>query len=159
MNIRPYAESDSADVVRLSLDAWAPVFVSIEQALDPEVFRSFYPDGWRVHQQKAVEAALASEEQNVWVAETEGVTIGFVSVALHDKDQMGEIHMVAVDPAHQGKGVGSALTAFALEWMRGEGMVLAMVETGNDPGHAVARRTYESAGFRIFPVARYFMKL
>jgi hypothetical protein len=28
-----------------------------------------------------------------------------------------------------------------------------------DPGHAPARRTYEAAGFRIFPVARYFKKL
>jgi hypothetical protein len=34
-----------------------------------------------------------------------------------------------------------------------------MVETGGDPGHAPARRTYESAGSRLFPIARYFNKL
>jgi hypothetical protein len=37
-------------------------------------------------------------------------------------------------------------------------MTTVMVETGGDPGHAPARRTYESAGFRPFPVARYFKR-
>jgi hypothetical protein len=35
-------------------------------------------------------------------------------------------------------------------------MSVAMVETGGDPGHAPARRTYEKAGFGLFPTARYF---
>jgi hypothetical protein len=38
-------------------------------------------------------------------------------------------------------------------------MTTAMVETGGDPGHTPSRRSYESAGFRLFPVARYFEKL
>jgi len=39
------------------------------------------------------------------------------------------------------------------------GMTTAVVDTGGDPGHAPAPRTYESAGFRLFPIARYFKKL
>jgi hypothetical protein len=38
-------------------------------------------------------------------------------------------------------------------------MTTAMVETGGDPGHAPARRTYEAAGFHPFPVVKYFKKL
>lgn len=38
-------------------------------------------------------------------------------------------------------------------------MSVAMVETGGDPGHGPARRTYERAGFTAMPVARYFMAL
>jgi hypothetical protein len=38
-------------------------------------------------------------------------------------------------------------------------MGVAMVETGGDPGHAPARRTYEKAGFSLVPVARYFKAL
>jgi hypothetical protein len=38
-------------------------------------------------------------------------------------------------------------------------MVVAMVETGFDPGHALARRTYEGVGWILVPAARYFKAL
>jgi hypothetical protein len=38
-------------------------------------------------------------------------------------------------------------------------MAGAMVETGGDPGHAAARRTYEKVGYVHLPIARYFKKL
>ena len=72
---------------------------------------------------------------------------------------MGEISMLAVDPDHQGGGIGTALTEFALDRLRDAGMMVAMVETGGDPGHAAARRTYEKAGYVLSPVARYFKNL
>ena len=34
-----------------------------------------------------------------------------------------------------------------------------LVETGGDPGHAAARRTYEKAGCVLLPIARYFKNL
>ena len=67
--------------------------------------------------------------------------------------------MIAVAPEHQRRGIAAALTELALARLAEAGMTTAMVETGGDPGHAPARRTYESAGFRVFPVARYFKKL
>jgi hypothetical protein len=39
--------------------------------------------------------------------------------------------------------------------MRARGIDLATVSTGGDPGHAAARRTYESAGFTAFPQVWY----
>jgi hypothetical protein len=33
------------------------------------------------------------------------------------------------------------------------------LETGADPGHGPARRTYEKADFKLVPVARYFKAL
>jgi hypothetical protein len=42
---------------------------------------------------------------------------------------------------HQGRGIGTALTEFALDRLKDAGMRVAMVETGGDPGHAAARRT------------------
>lgn len=158
MSIRPYDSSDAAAVVRLSLRAWAPVFESIEDAMDPAVYNVFYPD-WRVQQQQAVEAVLDDPNQRVWVAEQDSTPVGFVSVVLHDDDRMGEIYMIAVDPDYQTQGIGKALTETAVDWMREAGMTVAMVETGADPGHAPARRTYENAGFRALPVARFFKKL
>lgn len=159
MRIEPYDAHQLDAVIRLSLRAWAPVFDSIQKVMDADVYRAFYPDQWRVSQQKAVEDVCAAEDTNVWVAIDAGSTVGFVAVKLHSEDSMGEIYMVAVDPDFQGQGIGTDLIEFALSWMKDAGMSVAMVETGGDPGHERARRTYEKLGFGLLPVARYFKKL
>jgi ribosomal protein S18 acetylase RimI-like enzyme len=154
MMIRPYQPADSEAVVRLALRAWEPVFESIRDSLDPAVYETFYPNGWRSHQQSDVEAALA--DQAVWVAERDGAVAGFVSIVLHPDDNLGEVHMIAVDPDHQQAGIGAALTDHAVVLMRDSGVKIAMIETGADPGHGPARRLYERSGFGLWPVSRYF---
>jgi RimJ/RimL family protein N-acetyltransferase len=46
----------------------------------------------------------------------------------------------------------------AMLQMRRAGMAIAMVETGDDPGHAASRAAFERAGFQRWPVARYFQE-
>jgi GNAT superfamily N-acetyltransferase len=106
-----------------------------------------------------VEEVLAAPTSNVWVADLDANVAGFVAVRIHDDRRIGEIEMLAVDPPHQGAGIGTALTQFALAWIKRSGISVAMVGTGADPGHAPARRTYEKAGMKLVPMARYFMKL
>lgn len=158
MQIEPYEPHQLDAVIRLSLRAWTPVFDSIQNVMDFDVYQEFYPD-WRVSQQKAVEDVCAAENIHVWVAIDAGSTVGFVAVKLDSESSMGEIYMVAVDPDFQGHGIGTALMGFALAWMKDAGMSVAMVETGGDPGHAPARRTYEKLGFGLLLIARYFKKL
>jgi ribosomal protein S18 acetylase RimI-like enzyme len=158
MRIEPYSPRHLDAVIRLSLRAWAPVFESIQRAMDVDVYRALLPD-WRVSQHKAVEGVCAAEDTQVWVAIEAGAPVGFVAVKLHAETRVGELSMIAVDPDCQRQGIGAALTAFALEWMQEAGMSVAMVETGGDPGHAPARRLYERLGFGLFPIARYFKKL
>ena len=142
-----------------SLRAWAPVFASIERVLGSDIFGRLHPD-WREDQRRAVEDVCAAKKGRVWVADVQGDVVGFVSVEVFDAERsMGEISMLAVDPDHQGRGVGTALTGFALDRLKDAGMRVAMVETGGDPGHAAARRTYEKAGYTLSPVARYFKNL
>lgn len=167
MQIEPYDPQQLDAVIHLSLRAWTPVFASIQTVMDADVYWAFYPEHWRMSQQKAVEEVCADEDTNVWVAKVcdrpeinDAVsTVGFVAVKLDSESSMGEIYMVAVDPDFQGQGIGTTLTEFALDWMKEAGMTIAMVETGGDPGHAPARRTYEKLGFGLLPVARYFKKL
>ena len=158
MQIEPYDVEHRDAVIRLSLRAWAPVFASMQNVLGDAVFQELYPD-WQASQQAAVEAVCAAEGSHVWVATAAGSAVGFVAVKLHTETRMGEIDMLAVDPDAQGRGVGSALTACALDWIKAAGMTVAMVETGGDPGHEGARHTYEKAGFGLLPIARYFKKL
>ena len=157
--IRPYEVRDAEAVIDFSLRAWAPVFASIERVLGSVIFGRLHPD-WREDQRRAVADVCASQETRVWVAEVEAGVVGFVAVEVYDRERsMGEISMLAVDPDHQGRGIGTTLTGFALERLKDAGMRVAMVETGGDPGHAAARRTYEKAGYVLSPVARYFKNL
>ena len=156
--IRICEPADGDAVVDLSLRAWAPVFASMESILGRELSDRLHGD-WRTYQEKGVREALARPEMTVWVAEASAV-IGFVAAWFADPARkIGEIFMLAVDPARQLRGVGTALTEHATEWLRGAGMRVAMISTGGDPGHAPARRVYEKAHYTLLPAAGYYQAL
>jgi hypothetical protein len=96
--IRPYDDTDAPDVVRLSIRAWAPVFVSFRDVLGDDIFEHLYGDDRRRHQQQEVERVLADEKTSVWVAGQGDQVVGFVAAFLRVDDGMGEISMLAVDP-------------------------------------------------------------
>ncbi|MBL7498391.1 GNAT family N-acetyltransferase [Frankia sp. CNm7] len=124
----------------------------------PALFRQLFTEDWRRYQEKDVRRAFGTYQ--VWVAEADGGEVaGFTAVDLPEGEPHGEIFMIAVDPAHQGRGVGSRLTNHAVESMRTAGRQLAIVNTGGDPGHAPARATYEKAGFTSLPSEQYFLLL
>jgi GNAT superfamily N-acetyltransferase len=158
VTIEPYRAEYRDAVVQLSLRAWAPVFESLRGVLEPAVYQVLFPD-WRVSQQQAVEAVCDGEEHHLWVALDGGVPVGFVAVKLHAADNIGEAYMIAVDPVAQRRGIASALMQVATDWMREAGMLVAMVATGGDPGHAPARRAYEKLGFGLLPLAQYYKRL
>ncbi|HMQ29482.1 MAG TPA: GNAT family N-acetyltransferase [Chloroflexaceae bacterium] len=158
MTIEPYTAEHRDAVVQLSLRAWAPVFASLQSALEPAISQVLFSD-WRASQRQAVEAVCDDEDAHVWVAIVGGEPVGFVAVKLHAAEKIGEVYMIAVDPAAQRRGVGAALMAFATDWMREAGMLVAMVATGGDPGHAPARRAYEKLGFAPLPLAQYYKRL
>ena len=158
-NIRPYDDADRPGVVRLSLRAWAPVFVSERDVLGDEIFKLLNGDDWRHRQQRDVEKVLADEKTEVWVAEIDGQVVGFVAAFLRVGEDMGEVYMLAVDPDSQNYGIGSQLTEVATNWIRESGLPLAVVSTGGDVGHAPARRTYEKAGYTAWPSMLYFKVL
>ena len=155
----PYETAHRRAVLDLSLRAWEPVFPQLHDAVPPFVYDAFYPDGWRARQLADLAAVLDGEPQNVDVATVDGAVAGWVCTRLHPGDDMGEIHVLAVDPDQQRRGVAAALTARSYERIRAAGLRMVMVETGDDPGHAAARATYEAFGFARWPVARYFKDL
>lgn len=97
---------------------------------------------------------------DVFVAHQNGSVVGFVSLRLDAATRIGEIGLNAVDPAHAGQGIGTAMYDYALERMKEAGMQAAMVGTGADPSHAPARRAYEKAGFEAaLPTVWLFRRL
>ncbi len=159
LRIRPVSPNDVDDLVRLSLLAWAPVFSSFKQILGPEIYPVIYPD-WRTSQREQVEKVCEENEKTtVWVAELDGIAVGFLAYELHGKDKTGEVRLLAVHPQYQNLGIGTELNIFALKKMREGGMKMAVVGTGGDQSHAPARRSYEKAGYTALPLVRYYRHL
>lgn len=159
LHIRPVCDHDIDDLIRLSLLAWPPVFSSFKQILGPNIYTLIWPD-WRTSQKEAVEAVCKDGENTlVRVAELDGKVVGFLAYKLDTEDQVGEVQLLAVHPEHQNRGIGTELNKFALEEMKEGGMKMAKVETGGDPSHAPARRSYQKAGYTGLPLVRYFKDL
>lgn len=157
--VRLLTHGDIEPLVTIALRAWEPVFASLAQTLGPELDRRLTPD-WRASQEQAVRDACADDTGEVWVAESDGQLVGFLTLSVFDAERaIGEIGMLAVDPEAQAQGIGLALTAHGTARLRQRGMQVALVETGGDPGHAPARRTYDRAGFTRLPIARFFKPL
>ena len=159
MQIEPYQPADEAEVLALSLAAWAPVFEKMEPAVPDYVYRAFYPQGWVARQTADIRTCLADPDVPVFVAREGGALLGWIGLRTHLEDRMGEVYILAVDPAAQRRGVARALMDHALAIFREAGLEIVLVETGGDPGHAPSRATYEAHGFERWPVARYFRKL
>ena len=159
IEIRSFESGDLDAVVEFSLRAWEPVFSSVRDVLGDSVFLRLHP-AWRSSQAEAVRSACTSDDRDVFVAVVQGRPVGFVSVALNAfHDRMGWIDIIGVDPDYQRRGIATRLTERAADHMRSEGMDIAVIETGGDPGHAPARAAYEAAGFTVLPIARYFRLL
>jgi GNAT superfamily N-acetyltransferase len=159
LELREFGDGDLETVVEFSLRAWAPVFAAVRDVLGDQIFLRLHPD-WKASQAEAVRSSCTNRERDVYVAVADGRPVGFVVVALNAfHERMGVIEIIGVDPDYQRRGVSSRLTDFATEHMRSRGMDIAVVETGGDPGHAPARAAYETAGFTLLPIARYFRLL
>jgi mycothiol synthase len=79
-----------------------------------------------------------------------GTLGGFVWTKVHDgvSPRLGEIYVIGVDPAFQGRGLGRALTLIGLDWLHRErGIEHGMLYV--DGGNAPAIAMYDRLGFTI----------
>ncbi len=138
------------DVARLEAirrAAFAPVFASFRSLLGVDVYDLAQRRGDEA--QEGMLASLFAPESGweLYVVQSAGVVVGFMAVQLDHTTAVGEIGLNAVDPAHAGAGIGTAMYEFAIARMKEAGMKVATVATGGDPSHAPARRAYRKAGF------------
>ena len=139
VTIRLADELDRDAVLDLAARAWEPVFESVNGILGPELAKPLHGDDWRVYHAAEVHDILTAEAAVAWVAEIGGRIVGFAAARVVDPlRRVGEVWIVSMDPTAQRTGVGSALTRHAEAWLRAEGMAVAFIGTGGDPGRRPA---------------------
>lgn len=158
VEIRPITEQDRATILDFTPRAFEPIFASFHDMLGDALFRLMFPD-WRETQRGHVHHGFDDDSVDSYVAVLQNEVVGFTICKYDQKEKAGEIYFLVVDPDYQNRGVGSALTAFAIEKIRTAGMRYVHVGTGGDPAHAAARSVYENAGFRPLPNVLYYKLL
>jgi mycothiol synthase len=117
---------------------------------------------WHPEQSGWTEADIAERRAEPWfdpaglfmaVDEHSGELLGFHWTKVHGKE-LGEVYVVGVDPAAQGRGLGATLTLVGLHHLaerllKGEqSAVILYVEADN----SAAVKTYQRLGFDVFSV-------
>ena len=160
ISIRELCASDTDAVVAIAVAAWEPIYGLFREVLGDEAFTTMHPD-WQADKGQQVRSACEGDRAaGVFVAETGGRVIGFVTCYADVRPSTGEIGNNAVHPDFQGRGIGPRLYERAFQCLRERGMRYVMVRTGLDPSHAPARRAYAKAGFHTqLPTVTLFREL
>ena len=154
--LRVYRPQDLARLQEITADTFGPVSIdrNMEQRLGP-----FGRGDWSTRKVAAIADDCAAQPDGVFVAEEPGgAVVGYVTTRLNAISRVGWIPNLAVDPDHQGHGLGRALLLHALDYFRRSGMQVAKIETLDQ--NPVGQALYPSLGFK--EVARqihYAMRL
>lgn len=158
--IRRATVADMDAACAIAQRAWARVHASFRAIMGGEMHDALCA-GWEAD--KAAQVRGHFERTPEWfyvVVDAAGTVVGFATFRVDTKKALGTITNNAIDPACQGRGIGSAMYRFVLDRFREMGLRFASVLTGLDEGHAPARRAYEKAGFDIRREdVTYYMKL
>lgn len=127
--------------------AFKPVFRSFRAIVGDDIAKVAFAGAEREQADLLDRICAAGASHDVFVAVRGAEIVAFCAVSLDRDTGVGEIDLNAVHPDHQGRGIGTAMYALALDRMRAAGMRVATVGTGGDASHAPARRAYEKAGF------------
>ena len=131
---------------------------------DPELLRvNNAAFAWHPEQSGWTEADIAERRAEPWfdaaglfmaVDERTGKLLGFHWTKVH-ADDLGEVYVVGVDPAAQGRGIGATLTLIGLHHLAARlsrrsspSTVMLYVEADN----SAAVKTYRRLGFDVFRV-------
>ena len=116
---------------------------SVAARIDNQAFGS----AWAIDETGIAESCAATPYHRSRVVDVDGVISGYAICGRADHE--GFLQRLAVHPAAQGQGIGSALVTDSLRWMKRHRLTRAIVNTHID--NAGALSLYQGIGFRILP--------
>lgn len=140
--IRRFQPGDREDVIRITKEAW--VGVTMAELRE----RRFGVLGGRTWDEQKAEAIITKCERNperCFIAEIDGKVVGYATYGFNLNGVIGVVGDNAVDPAWQGRGIGTRLIARVIEELEASGVGMLEVQTLEHD--APARKVYERLGF------------
>ncbi|MCU1504477.1 MAG: hypothetical protein JWM12_3831 [Ilumatobacteraceae bacterium] len=144
--IRRSEPADVSRCVQLARDAHVPVYTSMREIYGDELFDRLRPD-WSGVQAAQIAAWLKDPLAPTWVAELDGVAVGFIVTSLNPHAGMGMVEVIAVHPTQQRQGIGGRLVSQALDHLRDAGVAYVEAYIRDFPGHEPAHGALRSQGF------------
>ena len=140
---RPYRESDMETLRAITAICFDGV--SIDQNIERR-YGTISGKGWQWRKAGHIGADAAAHPEGIFVCEEEGEVVGYVTARPNPETRIGGIPNLAVLPGHQGRGVGKALIAKAVEYLKAGGMRYVRIETIEQNETATA--LYPKLGFQ-----------
>jgi len=144
--LRSLRQDDISACAAIAVRAWTPIQEGFRKDYGDELYRVAL-EGWEEDKAAEVEDFCRRYPDNVVVSEAAGEVVGFATFHVRGDGVMGVLRDNAVDPAHQGQGIGTRQIAYAVEELKQRGVRYIEVITGLDEGHSPALAMYERLGF------------
>ena len=142
-SIRVYQPTDLPRLQGITAVTFGPV--SIDRTMEQKLGPCGQGD-WRTRTVGAIADDCVAQPDGVFVAVDEGgEVVGYVTTRLNPASGVGWIPNLAVDPAHQGAGLGRALLEHSIAYFRRSGMQVAKIETLEQ--NPVGQKLYPQLGF------------
>jgi ribosomal protein S18 acetylase RimI-like enzyme len=155
MEIRRFRPSDRQILKDITVEAFNGV--SIDQNIE-KMHGIIGGTDWKWRKARHIEADIEANAPGIFVAEEDGRVVGYITARLDEATGIGWIPNMAVTVGGRGKGVGKALLAAALKYLKESGMKYAKIETLEQ--NKIGSAFFPRVGFK--EVARqihYFMEL
>ncbi len=140
--IRPFRPTDLDALKLLTVESFNGVTLeqNVEQSLGV-----LNGHDWRWRKSRHIADDASANPAGIFVAESDGRIIGYISTLIDRDAGKGRIPNLAVDSTARGEGLGRRLIEHALDYFRREGLAYAMIETMAQ--NEIGRHLYPSCGF------------
>lgn len=153
--IRPCRDSDLPHLQRITVESFGSV--ALEQMLEHK-FGLWNGRDWKARKATHIDEDVTACPEGCFVAERGTEILGYITVRIDRANLRGRIPNMAVVESARGLGLGRRLIQHALDFMRGEGLKLAQIETM--ASNAIGQHLYPSCGFEeVARQVHYAMKL
>ncbi len=141
--IRSYTPSDLQTLREITMICFEGT--SIDQNIEAR-FGKIGDTDWRMRKARHIDADARANPQGIFVYESDGTIVGFVTSVVDPETHVGSIPNLAVLPAHQKKGIGKALLVKTLDHLESRGVLLVRIEALDQ--NAVGPEYYPRIGFQ-----------
>ena len=140
--IRPYLPDDLDAIKRLTVESFSGV--TLEQNVE-NALGLLHGHDWHWRKARHIDEDVAANPSGIFVAESQGCVVGYISTRIDRETGKGRIPNLAVAPEFRGQGLGRRLIEHALDYFRSEGLEYAIIETMAE--NEIGQHLYPACGF------------